>query len=68
MSTVQIAKNPFALLMDPESVFAAMARSDRLVRLKSQVCRPLDKPLIGRPDAEAAALDELADDAGEPEE
>lgn len=38
--------NPFALMMDPQAVFAAMERSERLNRLQSRVCRPLDKPLI----------------------
>ncbi len=48
MTTIQTASNPFALMMDPESVFAALANSDRLSRLKSRVCRPLDKPQIAR--------------------
>ena len=38
--------NPFALMMDPEAVLAAMERSERLNGLQSRVCRPLDKPLI----------------------
>ncbi len=46
MTTAQIAAaNPFALMMDPEAVFAAIASSDRLARLQSRICRPLDKPL-----------------------
>jgi len=62
MTTVQpIESNPFALMMDPEAVFAAMAGSDRLARLKSRICRPLDKPLIARADADAAAFDESVD-------
>lgn len=68
MTTVQIAANPFALMMDPESVFAALAHSDRLARLKSRVCRPLDKPLIARAGSDAAAFDELIDAAGDLEE
>lgn len=44
MTTPQpIAPNPFALMMEPEVVLAAMASSDRLARLKSRICRPLDK-------------------------
>ena len=58
MTTAQTAGNPFALMLDPESVFAALARSDRLGRLKSRVCRPLDKPLIAHADAEEAASEE----------
>ena len=66
MTTVQpIESNPFALMMDPEAVFAAMASSDRLARLKSRICRPLDKPLIARADADAAAFDESVDSAVE---
>ena len=61
MTNVQLASNPFALMMDPEAVFAALASSDRLARLKSRVCRPLDKPLVPRTDA-AVGLDEQDDD------
>ncbi len=46
MTTAQTAAaNPFALMMDPDAVFAAIAGSDRLARLHSRICRPLDKPL-----------------------
>jgi hypothetical protein len=41
-----ITGNPFALMMDPEAVFQAMERSERLNALRSRVHRPLDKPLI----------------------
>ncbi len=58
--------NPFALMMDPEAVLAAMERSERLNGLQSRVCRPLDKPLIplvdGEADAEADDLDVSADE------
>lgn len=50
MTTTQIAANPFALMMHPEMVFAAIEHSERLARLHSRICRPLDKPLIARPD------------------
>jgi hypothetical protein len=64
MTTVQQAvSNPFALMMDPESVLAAMARSERLNHLHSRVFRPLDKPLVAKVNAEAAAFDELVDGA-----
>lgn len=46
MQNQGIYANPFALMMDPQAVFDAMARSERLNRLQSRVCRPLDKPLI----------------------
>ena len=51
MTHAQIASNPFALMMNPEAVFAAIEQSDRLARLKSQICRPLDKPIVARADA-----------------
>ena len=50
--------NPFALMMDPKGVLEAMERSERLNRLQSRVCRPLDKPLIPKVyDAAARAFD-----------
>jgi hypothetical protein len=39
-------RNPFALLLNPETVVKAVASSERLGRLQSRVCRPLDRPLI----------------------
>jgi hypothetical protein len=48
MTTTQTVSNPFALMMDPESVFAAVARSERLARLTSRICRPLDKATVVR--------------------
>ena len=59
MTTIQTASNPFALMMEPEAVFAALASSDRLSRLKSRICRPLDKPQAARADGD----DKTADDA-----
>ncbi len=40
--------NPFAMLLDPERIARAVESSERLNRLHSRVCRPLDKPLIAR--------------------
>ena len=50
--------NPFALMTAPEAVFAAIERSDRLARLKSTICRPLDKPRPEKPLVETKAFDE----------
>ena len=50
--------NPFALMTSPELVFAALERSDRLARLKSTICRPLDKPRPEKPVVELKAFDE----------
>jgi hypothetical protein len=66
MTLPQIESNPFALMMEPEAVFAAVAASERLARLKSRVCRPLDKPLIARAGDDADLEDEAIDqDASE---
>ena len=43
MTQAQIVSNPFALMMEPEAVFAAIERSERLARLQSRICRPLDR-------------------------
>lgn len=61
------AQNPFALLMNPDSVLQAIERSERLSRLHSRICRPLDKPALARggKEAEAVGHDAEADDAAE---
>jgi hypothetical protein len=55
MQTVQLANNPFALLLHPEAVLAEIERSGRLALLNSRICRPLDKPLIPVAAEEAAS-------------
>lgn len=56
--------NPFALMMDPESVFQAIERSERLARLKSRICRPLDKPQVqGEAQDAGSAADAAVDGA-----
>lgn len=61
------AVNPFALLMNPDAVFQALERSDRLGRLQRRVCRPLDKPLIPCVGKDVDAYDREIDAAVEPE-
>jgi hypothetical protein len=74
MAQLNPIPNPFALMMDPESVFRALESSDRLGRLKSRICRPLDKPLIAKSGDEVAEFDQaievdpLIEVSGEPEE
>ena len=64
-SSLEVSINPFALMMDPDTVLAAVQRSERLNRLTSQVFRPLDKPMLPRVGASAAsdldAFDRLID-------
>jgi hypothetical protein len=49
--------NPFALITDPQSVFAAIERSERLARLHSRVYRPLDRPLLDSVPRESTEFD-----------
>jgi hypothetical protein len=65
MQKAGLVANPFALMMEPEAVFQAMERSDRLKRLQSRICRPLDKPLIPKIGAEVNDYDRAVD--AEPE-
>lgn len=60
--------DPFAMLMDLQGVIQAMERSDRLARLQSRICRPLDKPVIGGNGGERDAFDGLVDEAPDVEE
>jgi hypothetical protein len=57
MEHATLAANPFALMIDPAAVVMAMEKSDRLSRLQSRICRPLDK-IVGTP---------ADDESGEPE-
>jgi hypothetical protein len=68
MQKQSLYANPFALMMDPQAVLQAMERSERLNRLQSRVCRPLDKPLIPLVQGDRDAFDESVDAADdEPE-
>jgi len=69
MSQTQVESNPFALMMDPAAVLAAVERSERLARLHSRICRPLDKPQPAKPAApETAAFDDAVDAASAADE
>jgi hypothetical protein len=50
--------NPFALLMDPQAIFRAIESSERLARLHSRVCRPLDRPLLPHASVDEAEASE----------
>ncbi len=51
------SSNPFALMMAPGQVLAAMEKSDALRRLQYRVCHPLDNQVTPYRDAELAAFD-----------
>ncbi len=57
MTSTQHVDNPFALLMDPDSVIRAMEKSERLETLHRRICRPLDRPLLPKKGDEAAAAE-----------
>lgn len=62
------AANPFAMMLDPQAVLASVAHSERLSRLQRRVCRPLDKPMLGRAGGsgdDLAAYDSAIDEAQE---
>ena len=65
MQHQHIIANPFALLMNPEAVHAALAQSAHLNSLKSRVWRPLDQPLIPRTGADVGAFDESVEAAAD---
>ncbi len=64
MTPAAFEPNPFALMMNPEAVLAAIAGSERLAQLGSRVCRPLDKPPVnsGRVVADEASIDDFGDE------
>lgn len=54
--------DPFAMLINPQAVLQAIEQSGRLGALASRVCRPLDRPLIPKRDADdARGFDESID-------
>lgn len=58
-------RNPFMLMINPEVVLAAMAKSERLGQLTRQLCRPLDRVAPGGTAEETLAC---ADDGSAGEE
>jgi len=63
-----ILANPFVMLTHPETILAAVGRSERLNRLDRKVYRPLDRPLIPKVGAKAkdmAAFDSEIDAAAD---
>ena len=60
-----LTANPFALMMTPEAVFAAIERSERLGRLKSRICRPLDGPRPPQAPTEISSFDAAVDASAE---
>lgn len=59
--------NPFELMMNPEAVLQAIARSDRLERLQRRICRPLDKPVIARGGSDSDTIDDAIESRADSE-
>ena len=57
MKQESLVQNPFMMLLSPESVIAAMERSEKLGRLNRRMCHPLDRAAAPGSDGEAAAVD-----------
>lgn len=69
MQLAELSSNPFALMMAPEAIFAAIDKSERLNRLQSRICRPLDAPRPVLSKTEVGSFDAAVDesvDAPEP--
>ena len=61
-----LAANPFALMMNPEAVIAAMEHSDALRGLKLRRIQPLDEMPPVRKDAPAVTFEKDIDEASFP--
>lgn len=61
-----VVNDPFAMLVNPQAVLQAVEQSGCLGSLVSRVCRPLDKPLIPKREAdEQRAFDAVIDQSQE---
>lgn len=57
MKQESLVQNPFMMMLSPESVIAAMERSEKLGRLNRRMCHPLDRQGAPGGDGEAATAD-----------
>ena len=60
-------RNPFMLMLNPEVIFAAVEKSERLGKLNRHLCRPLDRPAPSSTAQRAGVViaDDDSDDADE---
>jgi hypothetical protein len=62
-------RNPFMLMINPEVVFAAVEKSERLSQLNRHLCRPLDRHIVttaGKPAEQVDVGDEEIDEDNDP--
>jgi hypothetical protein len=57
-------RNPFMLMISPEVVLAAIAKSERLEQLNRHLCRPLDRQAAADSGAPPAPGDDDLEDEG----
>lgn len=68
MQTLARKSNPFALMLDPQSVLALVEHSERLEKLQRRICRPLDQPIaLTDAAADVGEFDKRIDDSDEGE-
>lgn len=67
MTQTTAQQNPFMLMINPEVVFAAMEKSERLSQLDRHLCRPLDRiTTVGAATDAAVDDDQDAEPVDEP--
>lgn len=59
-------RNPFMLMISPEVVLAAIAKSERLGQLNRHLCRPLDRQTPADAGAAPTSVDDELEDDGLP--
>ncbi len=57
------AYNPFMLMVQPEVVLAAIAKSERLGGLNRHLCRPLDRQILTNPSPALEAAEPADEDS-----
>ena len=55
MRTTTRAADPFVMLTDPQAFLNAIEASPRLKAMSGRICRPLDRPVLRKGAADAAA-------------
>jgi hypothetical protein len=66
MPALNAQANPFILMLDPQAVLSQIEHSERLERLHSRICRPLDRPLLSTSATTDETDDGVAGDDADP--
>lgn len=65
MTETAVERNPFMLMLQPEVILAAIAKSERLGQLNRHLCRPLDRPAPGTATTPIANAIDTEDDSAD---